>query len=115
MAEPDKPPEDDALKSLRRRVDAARAQGVSPSPEEPPNAASLALRMGGEFGAAVLVGAAIGFGIDHLAPTSPFGLVCGLVLGFAAGVTNVVRAAQAYSRQNPVDPQAASIPDDEED
>ena len=115
MAESNKPPEDDALNSLRRRVDAARAQDVAASPDEPPNAASLALRMGGEFGAAVLVGAAIGFGIDHFAGTSPFGLGGGLILGFAAGVTNVVRAAQSYSREHPVDPRAPSIPDDEED
>ena len=37
------------------------------------------------------------------------------MLGFAAGVANVVRVAQAYAKANPVDPNAPSIPDDEED
>lgn len=116
MAEPNTPPEDDALSSLRRRVDAARGKGVSPSPSAPPeSAASLALKFGGEFGAAVLVGAAIGFGIDQFAPTSPWGLGIGLVLGFVAGVFNVVRTAQAYSRSQTVAPKAPPAPEEDED
>ena len=114
MAEPDPPPEDDALSSLRRRVSAAQGQGASSS-EPPPSAASLALKMGGEFGAAVIVGAAIGFAIDHLVHSSPIGLGVGVMLGFAAGVLNVVRAAKTYSSEHPVDPEAPSIPDDEDD
>ncbi len=117
MAEKNPPPEDDALSSLRRRVAKARETGsAGTSQNEPPqSAASLALKMGGEFGAAILVGAAIGWGIDQLAPTDPWGLVGGVIMGFAAGVTNVVRAASAYSKANPVDPHAPSIPDDEDD
>ncbi|MGE3303506.1 MAG: AtpZ/AtpI family protein [Hyphomonadaceae bacterium] len=114
MADSDQPPEDDALKDLRKRVAAARGPGVSSTPKAPDSAASLALRFGGEFGAAVLVGAAIGFGIDQFAPTDPWGLVVGLILGFAAGVVNVARTAQAYSRANPVDPNTPPIPEDED-
>lgn len=117
MAEKKPPPEDDALSSLRRRVAKAReTESAGASPDKPPqSAASLALKMGGEFGAAVLVGAAMGWGVDQIAPSEPWGLVGGLIMGFAAGVTNVVRAAQAYSKANPVDPNAPSIPDDEDD
>ncbi|HVZ99041.1 MAG TPA: AtpZ/AtpI family protein [Caulobacterales bacterium] len=107
-----KPPPEDALDDLRRRVDAARGESGSTSPT-PDSPASLALRFGGEFGAAILVGALLGFGIDHFAHTTPVGLLVGLTLGFAAGVTNVVRVAQAYNRANPPDPNARSIPDDE--
>jgi ATP synthase protein I len=53
----------------------------------------VAVRLGSEFIAAVLVGAALGWGLDKLAGTSPWGLMILLLLGFAAGVTNVVRAA----------------------
>jgi ATP synthase protein I len=111
------PPEDDALNALRRQVDAARGprQNVGSSSKEPPSsAATLAMRMGGEFVAAIVVGSAIGFAIDHFAPTAPWGLTIGVIFGFVAGVTNVVRAAQAYSRENPVDPNAPSIPDDDD-
>lgn len=109
----EKPPED-ALSDLRRRVSAARGEGAlnTPPPQSP---ASLAMRYGGEFGAAIIVGALLGYGVDTFAHTSPWGLVTGLTLGFVAGVVNVVRVAQSYSRSNPVGPDTPSVPDDEED
>jgi ATP synthase protein I len=109
----DKTPPEDALRDLRRRVAQARGEGVSTTPP-PQSPASLALRFGGEFGAAIIVGALLGYGADYFLHTSPWGLVIGLVLGFIAGVVNVVRVAQSYSRANPVDPNAPSVPDDEE-
>jgi ATP synthase protein I len=109
----EKPPED-ALSDLRRRVNAARGEGSSDAPP-PQSPASLAMRYGGEFGAAIIVGALLGYGVDHFIHTTPWGLVTGLGLGFVAGVVNVVRVAQTYSRSNPIDPNAPSIPDDEED
>jgi ATP synthase protein I len=106
------PPEDD-LSDLRRRIDAVR--GEAPPEAPPQNAASLALRFGGEFGAAIIVGALLGYGVDYLLPTEPWGLVIGLGLGFTAGVMNVVRVARSYSHTHPVDPHAPSVKDDEED
>jgi ATP synthase protein I len=111
MADSTKPPEDD-LTRLRRRVAEARGEGASSAPD---SAASLALKFGGEFGAAVVVGALIGYGIDYWAHTSPWGLVIGVGLGFCAGVVNVVRTAQTYSRANPADPNAPVMRDDEEE
>jgi ATP synthase protein I len=109
----DKTPPEDALRDLRRRVAQARGEGASTTPP-PQSPASLALRFGGEFGAAIIVGALLGYGADYFLHTSPWGLVIGLVLGFIAGVVNVVRVAQSYSRANPVDPKAPSVRDDEE-
>jgi ATP synthase protein I len=51
-----------------------------------------AFKLGSEFVAGVLVGAALGWGLDKVAGTSPWGLIVLLLLGFAAGVLNVVRA-----------------------
>ncbi len=112
MADKNTPPED-ALRDLRRRVDAARGQGSSTN-SPPDSAAGMAVRFGGEFGAAILVGALLGFGADYFLHSGPWGLVIGLGLGFAAGVTNVVRAASAFNKANPPDPNAPSIPDDED-
>ena len=112
MAAP-KPPPGDELSDLRRRVDAARGVGV-PTEAPPENAASLALKFGGEFGAAVVVGALIGFGIDYWLKTHGVALIIGVGLGFCAGILNVVRTAKAYNQKNPVNPNAPSIPDDED-
>lgn len=109
----DRKPPEDALSDLRRRVDAARGQGGSRS-SRPDSPASLALRFGGEFGAAIIVGALLGYGADYLLHTSPWGLVIGFGLGFAAGVVNVVRVAQSFNKANPPDPNAPSIPDDDD-
>jgi ATP synthase protein I len=65
--------------------------------ERPPKSDSagyaLAFRLASEFVAGVLVGAALGWGLDRVAGTSPWGLIGLLLLGFCAGVVNVVRAA----------------------
>ncbi len=111
----DRKPPEDALSNLRRRVDAARGEGETQNAPPPQSPATLALRFGGEFGAAVIVGALLGYGADYFLHSQPWGLIIGMGLGFAAGVVNVVRVAQSYSRTNPVDPKAPSIPDDEQD
>lgn len=110
----DRKPPEDALSNLRRRVDAARGEGPQNTPPAM-SPAALGLRYGGEFGAAIIVGGLLGYGADYFLNSQPWGLVIGIGLGFVAGVVNVVRVAQAYSRANPVDPNAPSIPDDEED
>ena len=61
-----------------------------------------AFRLSSEFIAGVLVGAALGWGIDHFAGTSPWGLIVFLLLGFGAGVLNVIRAAGQMTK--PDDP-----------
>jgi ATP synthase protein I len=45
--------------------------------------------------AGVVVGAGIGWGVDRLLSTSPFGFIVFVLLGFVAGVVNVVRSAGA--------------------
>jgi ATP synthase protein I len=113
MADPDPPTETDRLSSLRRRLDAARgAPGASEQKDV--SAGSLALRFGGEFGAAILVGALLGFGADYFLRSEPWGLTIGLVLGFVAGVANVVRLARAYSAAHPPDPNTRPRDDEDE-
>jgi ATP synthase protein I len=55
------------------------------------SALSLAFRVLTEFVAAVIVGGAIGWGIDYLAGTSPLFLIVFVFLGAAAGFWNVYR------------------------
>ena len=50
-------------------------------------------RLSSELIAGVVAGAAIGWGIDHWLSTKPFGLIVFFLLGFIAGVVNLVRSA----------------------
>lgn len=51
-------------------------------------------RLASEFVAAILVGALLGIGLDAIFGTSPWIAIVMVLLGFAAGVLNVVRASR---------------------
>ena len=63
------------------------------------SAMALGFRLSSELIAGVVVGAAIGWGVDRWLSTTPFGLIVFLLLGFTAGVVNVVRSAGVASRK----------------
>jgi ATP synthase protein I len=52
-----------------------------------------AMRLSGDFIGGVVAGALLGWLVDWLAGTSPWGMIVFLLLGFAAGVFNVMRSA----------------------
>jgi len=52
-----------------------------------------AFRMSTEFVAGVIAGGGLGYLLDRVAGTSPWGLIVLLLLGFGAGVYNVMRAS----------------------
>jgi ATP synthase protein I len=58
-------------------------------------------RLSSELVAGVLVGAGIGWALDHVLGISPWGLIVFLLLGFVAGVVNVMRAAGVASGSDP--------------
>ena len=64
------------------------------------SAMAIGLRLSSELVAGVLVGAALGWGFDRLLSTSPWGLIVFLLLGFTAGVLNVMRSAGVMSKQS---------------
>ena len=53
---------------------------------------SMGLQAGSEFIAAILVGGAIGWGLDWLLHSKPAFTILFFLLGVAAGVWNVIRA-----------------------
>lgn len=84
------------LKAMNKRL------GRDIKPEEgsrKPDSAGYgnAFRLSSEFISAILVGTAIGYGIDWLAGTLPWGMIVFMLLGFVAGVKNVLRAAGEMS------------------
>ena len=58
------------------------------------SAMARGFQLSSELIAGVVVGAAIGWGFDKLLSTSPFGLIVFFLLGFVAGVVNVLRSAR---------------------
>lgn len=83
-----------SLDEFSKRLDAARGDKAKEenSPEGTGAAFGRAFRVASELLAALFVGAALGLGLDRLLDTSPFLLLAGLGLGFAAGIRNVSRA-----------------------
>jgi ATP synthase protein I len=74
-----------------------------------------AFRLASEFVAAIIVGAALGWGTDQLFGTAPWGMIILLLLGFAAGVVNVIRATAELNAQQAKEPMPPSVADDEDD
>jgi len=62
-------------------------------PAADPSAIARGFRLSTELVAGVLVGALIGWLIDRGLGISPWGMIVFLLLGFAAGVLNVMRVA----------------------
>lgn len=54
---------------------------------------AMGFRLSSELIAGVAVGALMGWGFDRLLSTSPFGLIVFVLVGFTAGVLNVIRSA----------------------
>jgi ATP synthase protein I len=78
-----------------------------PPPTADPSAIARGFRLSTELVAGVLVGAALGWAIDHWLGTSPWGMILLLFLGFAAGVLNVMRSAGVIARPTLQPPEAA--------
>ena len=72
-------------------------------------------RLASEFVAAIIVGVGLGLLVDYFLPTRPWGLVVLMLLGFAAGIVNVVRATADMNTANAVPPDTPARPDDEDD
>src|SRR5437016_5517606 len=68
------------------------------------SAIARGFRLSTELVAGVLVGAAIGLLLDRWLGTSPWGMIVFLLLGFAAGVLNVMRAAGVNPADNVTPP-----------
>ncbi len=96
------PPDDEAALSARLQSLGDRLKIVNRPPENvpgarmggaDPSAMARGFRLSAELVAGVLVGAMIGWLLDRWLGISPWGLIVFLLLGFAAGVLNVMRAA----------------------
>jgi ATP synthase protein I len=111
----------DSNESEQRRAEdaalSARLRGLSDElgqrrPSEPPDQRrsrpaadsfgyARGFRLSSELVAGVLAGALIGWALDRALGISPWGLIVFLLLGFVAGVVNVMRAAGVAPGNDP--------------
>ena len=86
------------LRQLEERLGTARVEEAAETARvaaQGSDASGLgsAMRLSTEFVAGTIAGAALGWVIDRLLGTSPWGFIIFLMLGFAAGIMNAMRAA----------------------
>jgi ATP synthase protein I len=86
---------DQRLSEIRdsRKIGTDQPGGGSGNGAARASAMAIGFRLSSELIAGVVVGALLGWGFDRLLSTSPFGLIVFVLLGFVAGVVNVIRSA----------------------
>jgi ATP synthase protein I len=93
------------LDALGKRLDAiSRTETIEAAKAASSgNASDLAqaFRLSTEFVAGVVAGAGIGWALDSVFATKPWGLIVFMMLGFGAGIMNVTRAAGLNKRKQP--------------
>jgi ATP synthase protein I len=102
-SDPDRRPAEEAdlsarLQRLDDRLDHVRAsQPSEPTPDARPasdaSAMARGLRLSSELVGGVVVGGAIGYALDYWLGIRPWGVIVFVLLGFAAGILNLMRAA----------------------
>jgi ATP synthase protein I len=102
------PPDNEAalsarLKRLGERLDQTgrpSETGSGPRQTNDTSAFARGFRLSSELVGGVLVGAGLGWLLDRWLGTTPWGLMLFLLLGFAAGILNVMRAAGVAPDRN---------------
>ena len=95
---------------LNERRPRAKEAGKEAGPVDARSGYAVAIRLSSGFISAILVGAGIGYLLDTFVGTTPWGMIVFLLIGFAAGIVNVLRSSGEMS-----DPYRSVWAPDEED
>ena len=116
------PGERDALKQraaeLGKRLDGVRARKAPQSGDARARGAAMgdAFKLAIELVVGVVVGTGIGWALDRQLGTAPWLMVLFLLLGFAAGLLNLIRAARRMqAAAEPLQRTAPAVPDQDDD
>lgn len=80
------------LERLGGSLEVHRAAEEAANAKARPSGFAQATKVASEFVAGVIVGGGVGWGIDRALGTAPWALIVFVLLGFAAGVLNVLRS-----------------------
>jgi ATP synthase protein I len=103
---------------LDKVKDEVRKRHAEPEPDQRARGAAMgqAMKIAIELVVGIAVGGFIGKVLDDQFGTRPWLLIVFLMLGFAAGMLNIVRTARRLQAEaEPLQRSAKSVPDDEED
>lgn len=104
------------LDDLGERLKAARQKRETPvKTTDDGSLLGQAWRMSTELVVSVIVGLGLGYGIDVIFGTKPWGILLGLCLGFAAGIMTVLKTSAKMDAQNAGVPLGDDMPDDEDE
>ena len=111
---------EEAIKRLTESASAMEARNARQLSHEAAGqaAAGQAWRILADLFGGVFVGLALGFIVDRFAGTEPWGLIGGVLLGFAVSVFMAWRTAQrlmAQAKASGAEPKSVPFDDDEED
>ena len=93
------------LKRLETQIERRRPKAASGDPARtatPGATSSLgqAMRLSTEFIAGVIAGGILGYIVDHLFGSKPWGMIVLLMLGFVTGIYNVMRVSGFSGKKN---------------
>lgn len=99
---------EDRLERLGSELSEKRAKDAGNAADDARAAESrkgyqVAVKLSSEFIAAIFVGGLLGYLLDTYAGTSPWGMIVLLLLGFCAGVLNVLRSVGMLASPHPAD------------
>lgn len=106
---------------LGTRLDKVKAEArekAGPEPDEQARGAAMgqAMKISVELVVGIAVGGFIGKVLDDQFGTKPWLLIVFLMLGFAAGLANIVRTARRMQAEaEPLQRSAKAVPDDDDD
>jgi ATP synthase protein I len=107
---------DEAINRLNERADALEARNAPTKVDYGHQASSQAYRILAELIGGVLVGIAVGFGVDKLFHTLPWGTIGGVLIGFGVSVWMAKRTADRLIALANTDGRVVeAVPFDDED
>ena len=83
---------DKKIRDARHRQEEHTKPRASQESQADAKAMGMAMRVGVEMVAGLMVGGGFGYLIDHKFDTGPWGMIIMLIMGFFAGILNVYRA-----------------------
>ncbi|PKA39542.1 AtpZ/AtpI family protein [Rhizobium sullae] len=84
-----------------KRIDAGEDEANEARAEVSRKGYAEAMKLSSEFISAIVVGALLGYLLDRFVGTAPWGMIVLLLLGFCAGVLNVLRSAGKVAKPGP--------------